>query len=583
MAPTRRLLPLIKMFLIGSVSLICVWLYTHSLYEVPKTITIDDVIAMREEANQAPVTTAETDQITLLANSEQVQEQLRPSAVLENEEEEEESVIDLMDQPVVVDTDLENQSPENIRIETDFVDMDLGESSRSSQEMSAEQYTFNGIDEGRIRQVLTKAANELNKIRSKYPQLGLDAAMFHAALVKEDSVDRLERVFTKALLTGQPLKIGVIGGSISAGACLPSKNYIFALVFGRLMQSILGTPVEVRRGAISACGSNYFTYCTPIHVKVQDKDIIFLEHAANDNWKLGSTYAQERLLRSLLTLSNQPQLMYINFLLGPQMKPNLCFNAELKELTPLSEHYSIPAISLRNAICPTHIDRFKELFAKDGIHPSVVSHEIVAAVMLELFTKVLINVGNNLLRSLNNGDQSFMAALQPSFAMNPAQLPTKLWPETHDVLSQRCWSTLQPISDKSGALKPAYAPGWSFYVPAKRASDGLSVRSSWYTTKAQQIMAFPVIIDQVQWNGSFNCNVTLFMFTCPECGTVQATLYQEDSEIDTIVANSQDEFVGRLRTATMGGIMPGNYTLSMMTREMKQFKLVAIATHCDIP
>lgn len=88
----------------------------------------------------------------------------------------------------------------------------------------------------------------------------------------EGSGDRVRRVLTKAL-DGHGLKIGIIGGSITAGHpwAFPNSTKLWhGIVFEWAKATFPQSVVEKAYGAIPGHGSDFFSYCAPARSRLSE-------------------------------------------------------------------------------------------------------------------------------------------------------------------------------------------------------------------------------------------------------------------------------------------------------------------------
>ncbi|KAK3250539.1 hypothetical protein CYMTET_40084 [Cymbomonas tetramitiformis] len=181
------------------------------------------------------------------------------------------------------------------------------------------------------------------------------------------SQQRLERVLAKLLL-GHPVKVAVMGGSVSA----PVNSWA-KLVFDHIRKSF---PVQGKgahefvNAAVPATGPSYGYACMESWLP-PDVDLIFIEYANNVGPHRVQNPAQdqelaaaERLIRKLLRLPRQPAVLMMTFTkqLGNSMaqKPlssgetlNLYepyYSSGADFLERLGTYYDLPVISVRDAL-----------------------------------------------------------------------------------------------------------------------------------------------------------------------------------------------------------------------------------------
>lgn len=97
----------------------------------------------------------------------------------------------------------------------------------------------------------------------------------------EGSNARFRRVLRKAL-AGEPILIGVLGGSVTKGHGLtnPNQNWTFKLL-DQLRKLLPMSEIELVNGAVPATGTDYFSMCFQVHIP-QDVDIVIIELSIND-------------------------------------------------------------------------------------------------------------------------------------------------------------------------------------------------------------------------------------------------------------------------------------------------------------
>ena len=209
----------------------------------------------------------------------------------------------------------------------------------------------------------------------------LKEIMVSRATVSEGNQARLQNVFRKAE-KGEPIVIGVIGGSITQGgaATSPEKSYARVLVDGwkRLFPK---TKVTLVNAGIGATGSEYGAMRVRRDLLVHKPDLVIIEYAVNDNPTRECTETYEGVVRQILNAPESPALV-------------LLFMTRLEDSSQETEarvgdHYSLPMVSFRNAILPAIKGgdlKWNELFA-DGVHPNDAGHFLVGDLLNKFFEK----------------------------------------------------------------------------------------------------------------------------------------------------------------------------------------------------
>jgi hypothetical protein len=90
-------------------------------------------------------------------------------------------------------------------------------------------------------------------------------------------------------------------------------NEIWFYKFWEWFQTFLDVPVNQVNGAAPATGSDYFSFCFPLHIP-EESDLVLVELAVNDEGILEHVENMENLLRGLLDLPNQPAVILVEVL-----------------------------------------------------------------------------------------------------------------------------------------------------------------------------------------------------------------------------------------------------------------------------
>ncbi|KZT55632.1 hypothetical protein CALCODRAFT_509987 [Calocera cornea HHB12733] len=195
---------------------------------------------------------------------------------------------------------------------------------------------------------------------------------------------RFRRLVQKAM-RGEPVKMGVIGGSVSRGRnVLPSETY-HARIFRMWNETFFPHPGNTLvDGSKAATGSRYFSMCFGSHID-EDVDLVLVELSINDqrgNRLMENALAWETLVRALLELPNAPAVISTSTF-ALQFIQGLGVGGDVH--LGVANYYDIPVISLRNPILPY-------LFADPGLewkmfgyskgidrrHMNALGHEMLA-------------------------------------------------------------------------------------------------------------------------------------------------------------------------------------------------------------
>nr|KAF8609408.1 hypothetical protein BDV93DRAFT_464639 [Ceratobasidium sp. AG-I] len=202
---------------------------------------------------------------------------------------------------------------------------------------------------------------------------------------------RLRRVLQKAA-DGQPINIGVLGGSVTAGHGVVHPEYWTDVFFDWWNTTFPNEKNVFINGAVPATTTEYYSVCALEHID-EDVDLVILEMAINDQRQVIDLFAQtyEWLIRMLLSLPNKPavinaQIMALSF-------DTITMGGDLH--TGVAEYYDIPTVSLRNVALyhvleNAHLDRdmfhrlppFKPESEADLRHINRVGHKMLADLLI---------------------------------------------------------------------------------------------------------------------------------------------------------------------------------------------------------
>ncbi|BEJ08278.1 hypothetical protein CcaverHIS641_0503630 [Cutaneotrichosporon cavernicola] len=197
---------------------------------------------------------------------------------------------------------------------------------------------------------------------------------------------RIQRLIHKAM-TGQPVTISVLGGSITAchGAgddpvsprCWPSR-------FFEWWNTVFPHPYnQLYNGAARLTDSAYFAYCSKHHMPDR-ADLVILEFDASDpNDPLWINHF-ELLVRSILTRPEQPavillghfapQVLYQNGYTGPEMLHDI-----------VAQFYDVPHISMKGAVYNDYMtdpEGTRQSYYSDMVLASPAGHDLLSDLLI---------------------------------------------------------------------------------------------------------------------------------------------------------------------------------------------------------
>lgn len=213
-----------------------------------------------------------------------------------------------------------------------------------------------------------------------------EAGLRQRALVSRGDVTRAARVLERAR-RGEAVTIGVIGGSITAGASATTEENRYG---NRLAQwwreRFPQCKVELVNAGIGATGSNYGALRAGRDLLAKHPDFVVVEYAVNDSNTEASAETVEGLVRQILAQPNEPAVVLL-FMMAKSAEG--AGNAQ-EWLSKIGAHYDLPMLSYRDALWPEIAAErlaWEDVMA-DVVHPSDRGHEYAASFVEDLLTSV---------------------------------------------------------------------------------------------------------------------------------------------------------------------------------------------------
>jgi hypothetical protein len=155
--------------------------------------------------------------------------------------------------------------------------------------------------------------------------------------------------FLDKVLAGEDVKIGVIGGSISACVDSTSKE-----CYGTLLEKQLGvtfaahgSKVRLFNGAVSALGSDYFKSCWASGLS-DEMDLVIIELVVNDHQAGKVNKHLNELVRNVFEQAYKPSILFFNM-----YSPHLEWANGAPSIDTLAQYYDIPVVRFVPSICAT--------------------------------------------------------------------------------------------------------------------------------------------------------------------------------------------------------------------------------------
>eukprot|EP00884_Botryococcus_braunii_P008548 jgi/Botrbrau1/17695/Bobra.0166s0119.1 len=226
-----------------------------------------------------------------------------------------------------------------------------------------------------------------------------DTTMSPAAYMRgvvQGEPGRLGRALRK-LVTGQPVKVVLLGGSVAVGMGVVDRNNSFASLLAKWFQSfktITGDNVQFINSAVAATTSSYASQCVDDFVP-SDTDIVFLEYALND-WEVVDSAkvswmdnyqrrGYERLIRKISAFPNAPAIILTHWWSPPHFNYSF-WNVAEDQFDTMAKYYGLSSISFRNAYyhqIMTAANGFNLTdFLCDHVHPNILGHRYFADLII---------------------------------------------------------------------------------------------------------------------------------------------------------------------------------------------------------
>ncbi|WWC91519.1 uncharacterized protein L201_006465 [Kwoniella dendrophila CBS 6074] len=290
---------------------------------------------------------------------------------------------------------------------------------------------------------------------------------------------RIRKMLNKAR-EGQKLKIGVLGGSVSAcHGVHPSADYpqgdpagpgCYTTLLKQWFESKFpDADHEFMNGAIGGMDSSYYAFCGTHHIAT-DTDLIVLEFDVNDQADLLYQAFFDQLLRALSEFKTQPAILILGAW-SPQVAQDQGYGDPQIVHAPISQYYDVPYLSMKRLMF-NHYLRFPKstaeaFFQPDLVHPKARGHRILADLLISYLESelcMLTHYGLPIVPSISDTvetTEDFSNFVDVPFRLDTLHLvdpvtPPKGWEETFD---------LEPLSKLKNENRKFVLPTTPYYIP----------------------------------------------------------------------------------------------------------------------
>ncbi|MBN1676694.1 MAG: SGNH/GDSL hydrolase family protein [Kiritimatiellae bacterium] len=263
------------------------------------------------------------------------------------------------------------------------------------------------------------------------------------AIVHEGRAARLNRVMQRAQ-RGLPLRVGVIGGSITQGAAASTAENRWANRVAQWWRTTFPkAEVSLVNAGIGATGSNIGAHRVAADLLAHEPDFVVVEYAVNDHELLvAETF--EGLIRQILGAQPGPAVLLL-FTMTAEGGNRQAIHSRV------GRHYGLPMVSVRDALWPEmRAGRMAWAdYSPDTVHPNDFGHRWCAACVTHLLDRIR---------------QAMPARVAQR---RPARLPRPLTSDIFEHTHLFTAATLRPVRCEGWTEAPTrkFGPGWVSDTP----------------------------------------------------------------------------------------------------------------------
>lgn len=215
-------------------------------------------------------------------------------------------------------------------------------------------------------------------------------SLYDKGIINIGNPARIINVMQMAL-AGIAVKVGFIGGSITAGSLASTKETSYAYrVYSWWVMKFPLSEVSYINAGIGATTSQFGVARVHSDLLQYNPDMIFAEFSVNDsdNDKFQETF--EGLISSILRYETSPALMMFN-----NVEYDSGNNAQ-RVHNEVGIHYKLPIVSVKDSIYEEIVAGNIEIseITPDNLHPSDYGHELVAGLIINLLEKFYTEANN---------------------------------------------------------------------------------------------------------------------------------------------------------------------------------------------
>jgi predicted NBD/HSP70 family sugar kinase len=253
----------------------------------------------------------------------------------------------------------------------------------------------------KLKEVLHLGYNIPANLNIVFSSLGEDALLYGAYAyaqqikfadeVADDVIRRaasipenlsLYQQFLQQATEGKELTIGVLGGSITAGAACnnPDKRY-HGIFLDYLRKRFPKSTFNLVNTGIGATDSIYGAFRAKSHLLKHNPNLVILDFAVNDTDDAWWAKSYEGVIRQILALKIPIIQLFMTH-------NHQCNCQRFQEL--IGRHYQLAMVSYRDAIVPEILSGTLhwENLSLDAVHPNAEAHSFAGKLLCALFEKI---------------------------------------------------------------------------------------------------------------------------------------------------------------------------------------------------
>ncbi|MDD6992011.1 MAG: SGNH/GDSL hydrolase family protein [Oscillospiraceae bacterium] len=230
-------------------------------------------------------------------------------------------------------------------------------------------------------------------------EAGLTDKMYQRALLNEGNRSRLAAAMKKAE-NGEPVTVGVIGGSITQGSSATNPANSYAGLFSQYWtEKFPSSEITYVNAGIGGTNSYLGVHRADEQLLSAKPDVVIVEFSVNDTDKVMNKYSYDSLVRKILNAEGDPAVI----LLFTTQENGTSLQDVHKEI---GLAYDLPMLSYREVVYPEVAAgtlSWKDI-SPDNIHPNDAGHSLIGQLLARYLDSVYDDLAN-----IDDTDTAFTA------------------------------------------------------------------------------------------------------------------------------------------------------------------------------